>query len=112
LFLSTTFALQYGLSFASIVAVIIHTGLFHGKEIWARFKSARSEPKDIHGRLYEKYDEVPQWWFAGMFVVMLGVGLVSILKYDMQLPVWAFFLAILIAGFFMVRLLSHIPRYA
>ena len=33
LFLSTTFSLSYGLSFAAIAAVIFHTILFHGQEI-------------------------------------------------------------------------------
>lgn len=62
LFLSTTFALQYGLSFATIIAVIVHTGLFHGKEIWMRFKSSRHEEDDVHMKMMRKYPEVPQWW--------------------------------------------------
>jgi hypothetical protein len=102
LFLSTTFALQYGLSFATIIAVIVHVALFHGKEIWMRFRASRSEPKDIHGKLYEAYEEVPQWWFIAMFVIMIGVGLATVLKYDLQLPVWAFFFAIFMAAFFIV----------
>jgi hypothetical protein len=48
LFLSTTFALAYGLSFASIISVIVHTYLYHGKEIWYRFKSARGPEGDIY----------------------------------------------------------------
>ena len=102
LFLSTTFALQYGLSFASIMSVVVHIGLFHGKEIWRRFRDSRSEPKDIHGKLYEKYEDVPLWWFAAMFVIMVGIGLATILKYDLQLPVWAFFFALFMSAFFIV----------
>jgi hypothetical protein len=90
------------LSFATIVAVIVHIGLFHGKEIWRRFRDSRSEPKDIHGKLYEKYDEVPLWWFGAMFLAMIGVGLATILKYDLQLPVWAYFLALFMSAFFIV----------
>jgi OPT family small oligopeptide transporter len=58
LFLSTTFALQYGLSFACIIAVIVHTGLFHWKEIAIRAKAARKQDEDIHLRLMKRYPEV------------------------------------------------------
>jgi OPT oligopeptide transporter protein len=102
LFLSTTFALQYGLSFASIIAVLFHVGLFHGKEIWMRFRMSRSEPKDIHGKLYEKYPEVPLWWFAAMLLVMIGLGIVTVLKYDLQLPIWAYFFSLVMAAFFII----------
>jgi hypothetical protein len=88
------------------VAVIVHIGLFHGKEIWLRFRSSRSEPKDIHGKLYEKYDDVPLWWFGVMFLIMIGVGLATVLKYDLQLPVWAYFFALLMSAFFIVSLSS------
>ena len=33
LFLSTTFALTYGLSFAAMISVVIHAYLYHGEEI-------------------------------------------------------------------------------
>ncbi|KAF2670668.1 small oligopeptide transporter [Microthyrium microscopicum] len=102
IFLSTTFALQYGLSFASIVAVVTHTAAFHGKEIWQRFRNVRAEPKDIHMKLMQSYPEVPQWWFITMFVIMLAIGLATVLHYPLQLPWWAFFVSILMAAFFMV----------
>jgi Cu/Ag efflux pump CusA len=34
LFLSTTFAMSYGLSFAAIASLIVYTYLNHGKQIW------------------------------------------------------------------------------
>jgi hypothetical protein len=58
LFLSTTFALTYGLSFASIIAVIVHTYLYHGKEIWYRLKAARDQEDDVHMKMMKKYKEV------------------------------------------------------
>jgi OPT family oligopeptide transporter len=64
LFLSTTFALQYGLSFATIISVIVHTGLFHWREIWYRAKAARTQEDDIHMRLMKKYKEAPDWWYV------------------------------------------------
>jgi OPT oligopeptide transporter protein len=64
IFLSTTFALQYGLSFATIIAVIVHTGLFHWKEIWYRALAARKQEDDVHMRLMKKYKEAPDWWYV------------------------------------------------
>jgi hypothetical protein len=54
LFLAPAFALNYGLSFAALTAVIIHTALFHGKEIWYRFRAARNQEPDIHMKLMKK----------------------------------------------------------
>jgi hypothetical protein len=80
--LSTTFALQYGLSFATIIAVVTHTALFHGKEIWNRARHARKEPKDIHGKLMEAYRESPQWWFLVMFAIMFALGMFTVLHWN------------------------------
>ncbi|KMU74391.1 small oligopeptide transporter [Coccidioides immitis RMSCC 3703] len=40
LFLAPTFALNYGLSFAALTAVLVHIALYHGKEIIYRAKAA------------------------------------------------------------------------
>jgi hypothetical protein len=102
IYLSPSFALQYGLSFASIVSVITHTYLFHGKEIWSRFRTNKNQSKDIHMKMMESYKEVPQWWFLVVLLIMIGVGLGSLLPYDMQLPVWAYFMAIAMSAFFLL----------
>lgn len=65
LFLPTQFALAYGLSFAAVSAVIIHVGLYHGKEIWNQFKMARHQEDDVHMRLMKKYRDAEDWWYAG-----------------------------------------------
>src|ERR1700712_406192 len=69
--LSTTFALQYGLSFAATIALIIHTGLYHGKDLWKKITKGSSEPKDVFQRMYEKYPPVPQWWFGILMAIMV-----------------------------------------
>ncbi|KAF2395795.1 small oligopeptide transporter [Trichodelitschia bisporula] len=102
IYLSTTFALQYGLSFATIIAVVVHTALYHGKDIWTRFRTARTEPRDIHGRLMMAYKGVPQWWFMAMFAVMIGLGFASVLAWDTKLPWWGFVLAVFISAAWMV----------
>jgi hypothetical protein len=102
IFLSTTFALQYGLSFAATVALITHTALYHGKDLWARLFNSNSEPKDIHNKLIEKYPPVPVWWFMTLMACMMTIGLVTCLVWESQLPWWGYFLAIALAAFFLV----------
>ena len=50
LFLSTTFSLTYGLSFAAIAAVLVQTALFHGPDLWKRVRNIRTDDEDVHLR--------------------------------------------------------------
>jgi hypothetical protein len=52
LFLSTTFALSYGIAF-------VHTYLYHGQEIVERYKQSRNQEDDVHMRLMKKYRDAP-----------------------------------------------------
>ncbi|KAH9946707.1 OPT oligopeptide transporter [Amylocystis lapponica] len=97
LFLSTTFAMSYGLSFASITSTIVHTILYFRKQIWVQSRRALSEQPDIHARLMSKYPQVPEWWFGVILVTMFVFGVVSIEVWDTQFPVWALVLALLIS---------------
>ncbi|PYH43902.1 small oligopeptide transporter, OPT family [Aspergillus saccharolyticus JOP 1030-1] len=97
LFLSTTFALCYGLSFATIIALLVHTGLFHGSELWVRFRKFGQEEEDVHGRLMARFKPVPLWWYAGILVAMLAVGLGLVLGYPTHLSWWAFFVSVILA---------------
>ena len=67
LFLSATFTLSYGLSFAAITAVLTHTFLYNGKQIWNQSRKSMHEQSDIHARLMAKYPQVPEWWYAVIF---------------------------------------------
>ncbi|KZT18817.1 small oligopeptide transporter [Neolentinus lepideus HHB14362 ss-1] len=97
LFLSTTFALSYGLSFASITATIVHTILYFRKQIWVQSRRSLSEQPDIHARLMSRYPQVPDWWYMCIFAVMFVFGIVSIEVWHTQMPVWAFILALVIS---------------
>jgi len=102
IFLSTTFALQYGLSFAATTALITHTALYHGPDLWKRLTNASSMPKDIHQKLNERFPPVPLWWFGILIVIMIIIGFVTMLHWPTQLPWWGYILAVLIAAFFLV----------
>jgi hypothetical protein len=65
--LSTTFALSYGLSFASITATLTHSILFYRKQIYAQARKSLSEQPDIHARLMSRYLGVPEWWYGIIF---------------------------------------------
>ena len=102
LFLSTTFSLTYGLSFASITATIVHAILFFRKQIWTQARRALHEQPDIHARLMSKYPQVPEWWYMCVFVVMFIFGVVCIEVWSTDFPVWGFVLALLIAYFYIL----------
>jgi hypothetical protein len=70
LFLSTTFAMSYGLSFAAIASLVVYTALHHGKTIWRQYKSSTNEKPDIHMKLMRKYKEAPTWWYMALFALV------------------------------------------
>ncbi|KAF7716544.1 Oligopeptide transporter [Penicillium ucsense] len=105
LFLSTTFTMSYGLSFAGIVAVILHTILFHGSDIWARFRAVNAvEDEDVHSRLMSRFKPVPLWWYAAITLVMIGMALGVVLGYETHMTWWAFFISLIIAVLWFVPL--------
>ncbi|CAA7266324.1 unnamed protein product [Cyclocybe aegerita] len=96
LFLSTTFAISYGLSFASITATLMHAFLYFRKQIWVQARRSLHEQPDIHARLMSKYLQVPEWWYLTIFLSMFTIGIISIEVWPTEMPVWAFVLALLI----------------
>jgi OPT family small oligopeptide transporter len=102
LFISATFAISYGLSFASITATITHAILYYRKQIWTQARRSLHEQPDIHARLMSRYPEVPEWWYAIVFLAMFVFGVVSIEVYKTQFPVWAFVLALIIAFVYVI----------
>ncbi|KAK8061347.1 hypothetical protein PG994_007713 [Apiospora phragmitis] len=96
LFLSTQFALCYGLSFAAVSAVIVHTALYHGKEIWAQLKQARHQEDDVHLRLMKKYRDAEDWWYLAVFVVMIGLSFGVVCGWPTGFPAWAYVICMII----------------
>ena len=97
LFLSTTFAMIYGLSFATIASVLVQTALFHGPDLWQRVRNMRTDEEDVHWRMMQKYKDVPQWWYASLFLIMIGIGLGVCLGYPTNMHWWGYFVSIIIA---------------
>lgn len=102
LFLPPAYALNIGLSFASLTAALVHAGLFHGKEIWYRFRTARDQEPDVHLKMIKKYVDAPDWWYVALCLVSVALGLGTVLGYDSQLPWWAFFVSVILALVFVI----------
>lgn len=102
LFLSTTFAISYGLSFASITATITHTFLYYRKQIWTQARRSIHEQPDVHARLMSRYRQVPEWWYGIIFLTMFVFGLLSILLWETKFPVGWYILSLVIAAFYVV----------
>lgn len=58
------------------------------------------EQPDIHARLMAVYPQVPEWWYAIIFITMFVFGVVAIEVWDTKFPVQYFILALVICEFF------------
>ncbi|XP_075652213.1 oligopeptide transporter 7 [Castanea sativa] len=103
LYLSTFFAMTYGVGFAALTATIVHVALFHGREIWEQSKSSFQEKTmDIHTKLMRKYKQVPEWWFVIILIGNIALTIFACEYYNeqLQLPWWGVLLACVIAILF------------
>uniref|UniRef100_A0A7C9F7I9 Oligopeptide transporter n=1 Tax=Opuntia streptacantha TaxID=393608 RepID=A0A7C9F7I9_OPUST len=103
LYLSTFFAMTYGVGFAALSATIVHVAIFHGREIWEQSRASFKEKKmDIHAKLMTRYKEAPEWWFWVILVVniVLTIFACEYYKDQLQLPWWGVLLACAIAFIF------------
>uniref|UniRef100_A0A5B6ZJY7 Putative oligopeptide transporter 7 n=1 Tax=Davidia involucrata TaxID=16924 RepID=A0A5B6ZJY7_DAVIN len=103
LYISTFFAMTYGVGFAALTATVVHVLLFHGREIWEQSKSSfQQKTMDIHTRLMSKYNQVPEWWFWCILVANIAATIFACEYYNdqLQLPWWGVILACAIAIFF------------
>ncbi|KAH7519916.1 hypothetical protein FEM48_Zijuj08G0088200 [Ziziphus jujuba var. spinosa] len=103
LYISTFFAIAYGINFASLSAIIVHVFLFHGREIWQLSKSAFKEKNvDVHTKLMRRYKQVPEWWFTCILLVNIAATIFTCHYYNdqLQLKWWGILLACGIAFFF------------
>ncbi|KAI0497011.1 hypothetical protein KFK09_023339 [Dendrobium nobile] len=105
--ITAAFALVYCMSFASLTATIMHVALHHGKDIWRMWKNskeyAKEKMEDVHTRLMKRnYEQVPQWWFILLLVVVIGLSMFTCLGFDrqLQLPWWGVLLAATMAMLF------------
>ncbi|KAG8851135.1 hypothetical protein FRB96_009476 [Tulasnella sp. 330] len=123
LYISTTFAVSYGLAFAASTATIVHVALYYRKQLRDQLKARRSgaNQPDIHQRLMSHYSQVPDSWFVAIFGelsqktlfdssvsdlnmhfhrltgVTFVISIISFELWKTEFPVWAFIVSIIIA---------------
>ncbi|KAF8518157.1 OPT oligopeptide transporter [Hysterangium stoloniferum] len=104
LFLSSTFALSYGLSFAGMTSTLVHTLLYFRKQIMVQARRSLGEQPDIHARLMSRYRQhwlvIFKQWQPSSDVQKLNVLPSEV--WPTQLPVWAFCLALCISFVYII----------
>jgi len=95
LFLSTTFAMSYGLSFVAIASLVVYTYLNHGKQIWYQFRNSTKEEPDIHMEMMSKYREASTWGYTSLFGLIIGLRLTTVLAFPTNLSMCNFHIVLL-----------------
>lgn len=96
LFVPFSYLLSYALNFAAVIAIFVHCGLYHGKDVWKKLKDQKHGGEDIHKRLMNNFHEAPDWWYLVLLVISLVLAFVAVCHYETQLPWWGLIVALLI----------------
>ncbi|EDR06311.1 oligopeptide transporter [Laccaria bicolor S238N-H82] len=102
LYLSTTFVVAYGLTFSSITSTITHAIIYFWKPIRLQFRRPMREQPDVHAQLMSEYPQVPDWYYACIFVITFVFACICIKVWPTQMPIWALLIALLIATFYVI----------
>ncbi|KAF8154812.1 small oligopeptide transporter [Crassisporium funariophilum] len=97
LYLPTAFAMSYGLSFLSITSTITHAAIHFYRPIRLQFGRSMREQPDVHARLMSTYPQVPEWYYACIFVVTFIFACVCIQLWPSGMTIWALVIALLIS---------------
>jgi hypothetical protein len=96
IYISASFAMTYTLAFALTTALLVHTALWHGPRIYRGLLNLKSEAPDIHFKLMMAYPAVPNYWYLALLCIMITMSIVAIEIFKTGLPVWGWFVSILI----------------
>lgn len=55
LYIPSSYSITYALSFASVIAILVHTALYSRKQLRQGLKGLRQEDEDIHARHARNY---------------------------------------------------------
>jgi len=102
LFISATFAVAYGMSFASITATLVHAALYFRRQIWLQVGRSLGEQPDVHARLMSRYPQVPEWWYLSILIVVFAMSAVTIEVWPTEVPIWGLLIAISVAAFYII----------
>lgn len=97
LYMPATLAIAYGMQFAALTAVFMHTFLWFRRDIARRWRSSLRDERDVHSRLMSVYPEVTQFWYIGIGLISLVFLFVGVEIGATQLPIWATLIACVLA---------------
>lgn len=116
LFISASFAVSYGLSFAKTISTFTYFFIYYRKSIYKQARCSLAEQPDVHARFMSVYKEVPNLWHLAIFcayirgresayaytdafaVTTFGFGIAVIEIWHSEFPVWAFILALIVGA--------------
>jgi hypothetical protein len=101
-YLSASFSVTFMIAFALSTAIIVHTALHHGPRIYRAMTNVKTEADDIHMKLMRTYPEVPDWWFASLFVLCFVFAVVCLELNHTDLPVWGYMLSVLLPAIYIL----------
>lgn len=78
LYVPITYATVYGLALALSTAAIVHTVVYHGKDIVNQIRKIKIEEDDIHAKLMRHYPEVPDWWYWSYLVLFTALSIATV----------------------------------
>ncbi|KAF9462505.1 small oligopeptide transporter [Collybia nuda] len=103
LYLSTTFAMSYGLSFLSITADAYLAAIIHfWKPIKLQFKRSLREQPDIHAQLMARYPQVPEWYYGCIFAITFTFACICIQLWPSGMTIWALVIALVISVLYII----------
>lgn len=77
LYLPVTFATTYGIAMMLTSSLIVHTAIYHGRDISRGLRKIQVS-EDIHMKLMRAYPEVPEWWYFITLVLSVGLSIVAV----------------------------------
>ncbi|KAK0471706.1 OPT oligopeptide transporter [Armillaria novae-zelandiae] len=105
-----------GTQVISKIGASLSFGATNGKQVWDTIKTARADKiDDAHYEKMKVYNEVPMWWYAGMFLASIAMALATNYTGGALLPWyknfrWVFFIAVGFATIFL-PIISTLCRF-
>ncbi|CAF0901657.1 unnamed protein product [Adineta ricciae] len=101
-YLSFLFAMNYGVHFTAITAILVHTLLYEGTTLYQQYRASLTNiGGDIHAKLMTQYNEVPSYWYTILFLATFVVS--AIVCHHGQLMPWYFlFVAVFLVLIFIL----------
>ena len=102
LYLPGPYTIAYLLAFALSAALLVHTILYHSRTIYNGIKGVQTEDEDVHAKLMRAYPDVPDSWYASIYLAFFMMATVTIEVWPTDMPVWALALSVLLPALYLI----------